>query len=1152
MVHRIIRYFCISFLIFLMSLPAKAQQPGDTIVVNALDYWSRSRDTMVAFPDNGLTYEKIILKYGMRCKNGLVSTGNNRNLGCGEWDYSCNTYVVDSAKVEELASQHPSHLISGFSGDTFSYTTRPTYDFYRFQQDQLTVSTQSEEIYPLGSGGESFDAGFSDASFSGRFYFRYSAQELRNSGFTAGEIDGIVVDVLNEGADVRFLKVDVAHFNGTVPDPQTNAGLSYENHFNQHASLMQGENKLIFKTPFIWDGTSDVMFQFSYSSTGGQDGIQLNGFNGVSGDCFFTNDNYSVDLGQQGRFDIDGKHLQSIEGEMTVSMWVYGNRDFLPANTTILWGYENNPNDRDLNIHLPWGNGQMYFDCGFDNGFDRINKQATAFEIAGQWNFWTFTKNAGSGEMKIYLNGQAWHSGIGLSRTIAMDHVVLGMDAAMRNNFKGDVAELRIWDVVLSDEQIADWRYRHVGPEHPEYDHLVAYYDFHEGSGTEITDSKTGSVSSGENIYWKGVRGDRLFRNFKHSDIKPLISLLTGEYTRSVQVVYEMDSVQRTPNVVREYEVVANPGSRIDDEIVVKNTYIYYEARAEQVFDGETGDLIREQPVDVEGTIHVVPLDHIRRFPFYIEIMSFVTPYGIGVDFGPDGVAWYFDMTDFAPVLKGNKRMLMTLGGQYQEEMDLDFLFIVGTPPRDVLEFNQLWQGTPRLGSASIASIRNDSKFPPLQVPLRADGQHFKLRSTITGHGSEGEFHQNGGIIYHMINLDGEFEELVWSVTQECSENPVYPQGGTWVYDRQGWCPGERSLLMEQDLGIFVEAGKTVEIDYNTTEAQVAAGDYRYIVSHQLVTYGPPNHERDAAIVEIRKPNDNILFNRLNPACDRPEIMLQNTGGEPLESAKIHYWVNDRSRVLTYEWDGYLEFMETERVQLPVNGLFEGLSSSGTHRLFAEVDLGGDQYSHNNRMSSQFGVVDMFENGVILEVRTNSRHFENRYTVTNELGETILANNLQFANRTFRDTLRGDGCYVFRINDTGDDGLSWWANPNQGTGSMLIKDLSGRTLRVLQTDFGGELTYSFGIGMITNVQEPVWSGDIRVFPNPAGDQCTVDGLQGDEEILLMDMMGQVLNVNRVINGTMAEFDLSGFVSGVYFLKLRRGKQFTTRKITIVR
>ncbi len=207
--------------------------------------------------------------------------------------------------------------------------------------------------------------------------------------------------------------------------------------------------------------------------------------------------------------------------------------------------------------------------------------------------------------------------------------------------------------------------------------------------------------------------------------------------------------------------------------------------------------------------------------------MSFVTPYGIGIDFGEYGKSWYFDVTDFTPLLKGDKRVNMALGGQWQEEMDISFMFIVGTPPRDVVEFNQLWQGTNRSGAARINAINNDERYAPIDIEVNPNAVDFKLRSTITGHGSDGEFEQNGGTVYHYVNFDGEYEENFWSVNTECSENPVYPQGGTWVYDRQGWCPGERSKVEVLDVTEFVTPGENVEFDYGCSEPANGAGDYQ-------------------------------------------------------------------------------------------------------------------------------------------------------------------------------------------------------------------------------------------------------------------------------------------------------------------------------------
>jgi hypothetical protein len=60
---------------------------GD-INVQAFNYNSTTRDSVISFPDvDHNDYEKILMYYSMRCKDGLVSTTNDRNKGCGEWEY---------------------------------------------------------------------------------------------------------------------------------------------------------------------------------------------------------------------------------------------------------------------------------------------------------------------------------------------------------------------------------------------------------------------------------------------------------------------------------------------------------------------------------------------------------------------------------------------------------------------------------------------------------------------------------------------------------------------------------------------------------------------------------------------------------------------------------------------------------------------------------------------------------------------------------------------------------------------------------------------------------------------------------------------------------------------------------------------------------
>src|SRR5205807_7512562 len=123
------------------------------------------------------------------------------------------------------------------------------------------------------------------------------------------------------------------------------------------------------------------------------------------------------------------------------------------------------------------------------------------------------------------------------------------------------------------------------------------------------------------------------------------------------------------------------------------------------------------------------------KWPQKYELMSFVTPYGINLDLGKTGKMWEFDVTDYLPVMRGARRLSMERGAG-QEEFDLRFLFIKGTPARNVLDMQQIWPMT----EEPYGNIASGLRYEPRPIALNPLAQGFKLRSMVTGHGQEGEF----------------------------------------------------------------------------------------------------------------------------------------------------------------------------------------------------------------------------------------------------------------------------------------------------------------------------------------------------------------------------------------------------------------------------
>jgi hypothetical protein len=737
---------------------------------------------------------------------------------------------------------------------------------------------------------------------------------------------------------------------------------------------------------------------------------------------------------------------------------------------------------------------------------------------------------------------------------MALKNIILGTDQNGNNNYKGNINQLSIWNKALTAAEIKDWMNKNIDQSHPKYANLVGYYPFQEGSGTTMGNSVSTKVSTGKNVGWTYDRGDELSRNFAESKSKPVITVLTGNYTRSVLSVEQRDSLVRPSNSINRYRIEDKSGAGIvtHDLLKVDSSFSLYEARKSMVYKGETGALLDSIAVKSEGVLDLVKLNYSLRFPWFNELVSFVTPYGINLDLGMAGKSWYFDMTDFAPLLKDKKRLVVAMGGQNQEQMEMEFLFIVGKPVRPVLLMNQLWQGGARLGGPGINSILNNNVFAPVNVPLSAAAKSFKLRSTITGHGSEGEFEQNGGPITHTLNVAG--NAMSWNSVMDCSINPMIAQGGTWLIPRQGWCPGWRSKLMEHEITKFVSPGKTETIDYEISQP-VKSGDYRYIVAHQLVEYGDMNFNTDAKIVEVLRPTGDYEFSKSNPMCSEPKVLVQNTGKTTIKTIKFTYWMNDASVKQSWHWAGNLASLDTVSILLPTWDLWaNGMKASNNifHCEVAEVNGGLDEYPLNSTVQSEVTIPDVLPGNFKIEFRTNNFPTENAFKLLDADGKVVVKDSFTVANKTTTYTLNLNGCYKLIVYDYGLDGLNWWANTAQGTGAVRLRNATTNAiLKTFIADFGSYFEYSFTTNYALRKSDQSMEHAVNLYPNPASGQFSLEGERLDgASIVVTDLLGKRVAEIADVHGHRVNFETTAWAKGVYSVEINHGDSKTTKKVVV--
>ncbi len=444
---------------------------------------------------------------------------------------------------------------------------------------------------------------------------------------------------------------------------------------------------------------------------------------------------------------------------------------------------------------------------------------------------------------------------------------------------------------------------------------------------------------------------------------------------------------------------------------------------------------------------------------------SFVTPYGKRLNLGGStGWKWIYEVTEYAPLLKGSRELI---AGNNQELLNLEFLFIKGKPARKVISVENVYP----YGEYKYEHLATDSLLKERVINLSEEAEAFRLKATISGHGHSGsnnccEWDSKS----HTYRLNG-WHTYKWIVWKDCGNNPIYPQGGTWPFDRAGWCPGEKVDEHEFELTSMVDPGDTITLDYSIEPFRNnGEKDGTLRMSHQLFSYGRPNFKYDVAIVDILVPSSKDSYSRLNPSAGNPIIIIQNRGEYSLKDLIIKYGLRGK-RKKKILWKGKLDFLESEKVTLPALP-WKKMRETGVFEV--EVQLSNernDDYPGNNVLRSTYDPAKILPQKFILSIQTNNlgRASENQFYISDVSG-LVWYDMSDFEDSTsYRIPVNlSRGSYQFKFNDNKEDGISrhWWnrnSAPEQvGTdGLVQIESVQGDTLVTFPSDFGQELLLNF-------------------------------------------------------------------------------------------
>lgn len=495
------------------------------------------------------------------------------------------------------------------------------------------------------------------------------------------------------------------------------------------------------------------------------------------------------------------------------------------------------------------------------------------------------------------------------------------------------------------------------------------------------------------------------------------------------------------------------------------------------------------------------------------EIGRMLTPYGSIYSKGWE-FKWTIDVTDFSMILRDSVEIEYNHTGYEPTTvgwaLTIDFEITEGPEHIKALGIQNMWNGQFNYGNPEKPT--EDELLPLEYAPLKGS-VISRLRIQHTGHGMDqpkgcSEFCSR----WREVFFNGELVQHkdLW---KNCGDNPLYPQGGTWIFDRALWCPGD---LQEPDIiNVSPKPGKNefkMMMEPYVATANIQA--YEAIAS-TLIHYSAPVSRNDVEIVEIINPNSRPLYNRTNPKCFDSRIIIRNLGSKNLKSLTISYGTEGFDKK-TYKWKGNLPYYGKTEIILPgINDFNPGENTFAVELI--KPNGSRDAWKGDNQLISKFDAPVSLPENIIIQYKTNNQPEENTVSIIGEPGKTVyqkLPNEVE-GDKVYTDTLKlPEGLYEMYLVDTAGQGLEFWFMRDQGFGYLRILDMDGNLLHLFTADCGDGEMLAFKTDPDYKKDPGLVLYDFSVYPKVVTEEFELEVYSGHEIELELVLKHEGVEVER--------------------------------------
>jgi len=472
------------------------------------------------------------------------------------------------------------------------------------------------------------------------------------------------------------------------------------------------------------------------------------------------------------------------------------------------------------------------------------------------------------------------------------------------------------------------------------------------------------------------------------------------------------------------------------------------------------------------------------------EIGRMLTPYGS--NFKEDwSFTWKVDVTDFETFLRDSVEIEYVHSGYESPDLgwDLTIVFDIefGKPIAEFLSIQEMWIGNFQYGNPEN---NIELSLTPKEIIKLDESSFGRFRIQHTGHGMDrpngcSEFCSR----WREVTFDGKIIDHrdIW---KECGDNPLYPQGGTWIFDRGYWCPGDLQKPDIIDIPLTNQS-HTLDIDMESFTAN-NINQPKEVIASYFFQYRGPTFNNDVRIEEIIAPNNLSNYNRFNPTGFNPQIVIRNLGKKDLTKLTITYKTIGFAES-TFHWEGKLGFYQEELISLP-GEIKANAGLNNFQVILSNPNDLKDEWPLDNKIESEFYDIPTLPSKIVVDFSTNNKPKDNTLVILNDEADTIYSKlpiDLDSATN-YLDTLSLlEGNYALMLADTAGDGLEFWFMPQSGYGRLRLKDVNGNFIHLFESDCGNGHFYSFRCkdDAIVDTSKPYLS--VNIFPRMVKDYLSI-------------------------------------------------------------